>query len=443
MKQFQDYKKQLKKSEILNFLLKKSFALFSIILVLLPIFFSSAQNINEIKEKINQKDADIEKLEAEIRVFQSELESLGKEKNSLNNTLKELDLTKKKLQTDIYVTQKKIDKTNLTIGRLSSDISDKESVMNMYTDSIKLEIRKTNEFEQTTILETLLSNNDFSVIWDDLDNIVTLREKMRENIVKLKQVKIQLEDTRDTTITAKNELLALKSKLSDQQKIVAQNTNEKNKLLAQTKNSEVAYQKLVKEQLAKKLIFEKELYELESELKFILDPSKLPNAGVLSWPLDKIFVTQEFGAKTGPHRTYVSGHSGTDFRARVPLPVKSMADGIVKGVGDTDTSCPGASFGKWIFIKYNNGLSSTFAHLSLIKVSEGEKIQRGEVVGYTGGTGRVTGPHLHLSLYASTAVYVSTVSSISCPGRILKQPIAAINAYLDSMYYLPKYIPSP
>jgi murein DD-endopeptidase MepM/ murein hydrolase activator NlpD len=266
---------------------------------------------------------------------------------------------------------------------------------------------------------------------------VTVREKIRENIAKLKEIKGALEDTREETIKAKNELLALKSELSDQQKIVVSNTNEKNKLLTQTKSSEANYQKLVKAELAKKIAFEKELRDYESQLQFILDPSKLPNAGVLSWPLDSIFVTQEFGAKTGPHRSYTSGHSGTDFRARTPLPVKAMADGIVKGIGDTDASCPGVSFGKWIFIEYNNGLSSTYGHLSLIKVGEGQRVGRGEVVGYTGGTGRVTGPHLHVSLYVSSAVSVATVPSISCPGKILKQPIAAINAYLDPMYYLP------
>ncbi len=177
----------------------------------------------------------------------------------------------------------------------------------------------------------------------------------------------------------------------------------------------------------------------ESQLKFVLDPSKLPRAGVLSWPLDEIYVTQQFGAKTGPHRTYASGHSGVDFRARTPLPVKAMADGEVLGTGDTDLICPGVSFGRWVFIEYDNGVSSTFGHLSLIRVHEGQKVSRGEVIGYTGGTGRVTGPHLHVSLYVSDAVKVATVPSLSCPGKILKQPIAATNAYLDPLYYLPPY----
>ena len=413
-----------------------------IVFIFLPVFFIYAQTALELQNKINQKDADINKLEEEIKAYQIELENLGKQKNSLSKSLKELDLTRKKLVADINVTQKKIDKTNLKIQNLSSDINNKQDIIINNIESIKIEIKRTNEFERSSLFETLLSENDFTVIWNDIDNMITVREKIRENIIKLKQIKGELEDTRKETVSAKNELVVLKSKLSDQQKVVIQNTNEKNKLLKQTKNSETNYQKLLKDQLAKKEAFEKELRDYESQLKFILDPSKLPSSGVLSWPLDKIFVTQEFGAKTGPHRTYVSGHSGTDFRARTPLPIKAMADGTVKGIGDTDTICSGVSFGKWIFIEYNNGLSSTYGHLSFIKVQDGQKVSRGEVVGYTGGTGRVTGPHLHVSLYASGAVSVQTVSSKSCPGKILKQPIAAINAYLDPMYYLPPYKPS-
>ena len=98
----------------------------------------------------------------------------------------------------------------------------------------------------------------------------------------------------------------------------------------------------------------------------------------MGWPLDNIYVTQFFGKTVAAKRLYASGsHSGVDFRAAVGTPVKSMANGIVKGAGDTDTTCVGASFGKWIFIEYENGLSSTYGHLSLIKVKSGQKVKRG------------------------------------------------------------------
>lgn len=282
----------------------------------------------------------------------------------------------------------------------------------------------------------MLSDNDFSLIWNDIDNMITVRERIRADIIELKQMKGALEDTRKVTIDAKNELTRLKSQLSDQRKIVVQNTNEKNKLLAQTKNNEANYQKLLKDRLAKKEAFEKELEEYESQLKYILDPSKLPGGRVLSWPLDSIFITSSYNLRNDGF------HYGIDFRARTPLPVYAMADGIVEGVGNTDIQCPGVSFGRFVLIKYNNGLASTYGHLSLIKVQKGDKVARGEIVGYSGNTGYSTAPHLHISVYARDAVEVKTIPSKSCPGRVLTQPISPINGYLNPIKYLPSTISS-
>ncbi len=427
MKLYLDYKK------LFNFI-------FLLILLAFPIFFSFAQNVQDLQNKINQKDLDIAKLEEEIKTYQNELDNIGEQKDSLNKTIKELDLTQKKLIADINITQKKIDKTNLKIESLNSDINIKQDIISNGTESIKIGIRQIDEIEQSNILQVLLSENDFTEMWNDVDNIIAIQEKIRENIVKLKKIKSELEDTRKETISAKNELTALKSKLSDQKKIVVQNTNEKNRLLKQTKNNEVNYQKLLKNRIAQRDAFEKELRDYEAQLQFILDPSKLPKSGVLSWPLDKVFVTQLFGKTIDSKRLYTSGtHNGVDFRASVGTPVMAMADGTVLGVGDTDLTCLGASFGKFVFIQYNNGLSSTFGHLSLIKAYEGQAVKRGEVIGYSGNTGHTTGPHLHVSLYASEAVKMSSKPSSSCGGRIYRLPVAPVNAYLNVLYYLPPY----
>jgi len=426
MKLYHDYKKQFS-------------VLLMGILLLFPIAFPRAQTAQSLQDQINQKNSDIDQLEKEIASFQSQLDSLGQQKSSLSSSLKALDLTKKKLDADIALTQKKIDKTNFKIQGLSSDINTKEDSIKNNINSIKLGIKNINESEQRSIVENMLSDNDFSVVWNDIDNMITIRERIRADIVELKQTKGILEDTRKVTIDAKDELSKLKSQLSDQQKIVIQNTKEKNKLLAQTKNNEANYQKLLKDRLAQKNAIEKELRDYESQLKYILDPSKLPSAGVFSWPLDYVFITQLFGKTVDSKRLYVSGsHGGVDFRASVGTPVKSMASGVVAGTGDTDVQCPGASFGKFVFIKYDNGLSSAYGHLSLIKARVGERVERGTVVAYSGNTGYSTGPHLHVSVFAPNAAEVKNLPSKSCPGRMLTQPIAPINAYLDPMYYLPK-----
>ena len=84
-------------------------------------------------------------------------------------------------------------------------------------------------------------------------------------------------------------------------------------------------------------------------------------------------------------------HNGVDFRATIGTPVKSAGNGVVEGVGDTDAVCAGASYGKWVFIRYDNGLASTYGHFSVISVKEGQRVKTGDVVGYSGNTGYSTG----------------------------------------------------
>ena len=427
MKQFQDYKKQF-----------NVFIVF--LLLIIPAFFVYAQTAEELNQKIDSRNTDIQNLEKEIAAYQQQLDSLGKQSSSLSVLLKQLDLTKKKLTADIAVTQNKISNKNTEIQKLSGKIDDTKDVIKNNTDTISLSIKQINEFEIDSMVEKLFSKDDISTIWNDIDNLISLQGTVKNKILELKDEKKSLEKSKNVTEKARNELVYLKIELADQKKIVDQNTNEKNKLLKQTKNNESNYQKLLKANLAKKEAFENEVRNFESQLKFILDTSKLPNKGVLSWPLDKVYITQFFGKTEAGKRLYVNGtHNGVDFRASVGTPIKAMASGVVLGTGNTDTTCPGASFGKFIFIQYDNGLSSTYGHLSLIKVSEGQKISRGEIVGYSGNTGYSTGPHLHVSLYASDAVKMESRASKTCSGKTYTMPISPINAYLDPIFYLPPY----
>jgi murein DD-endopeptidase MepM/ murein hydrolase activator NlpD len=430
MKQSRDYKIVYKNIFLL--------IIFSAFLVT-PFFISSAQN-TDIVNRINEKSADIERIEREIKAYQQELNSLGQQSKTLNSTIKELDLTRKKLNADISLSQNKIDRANIKIQELGLGIGYKEQKISFNTTAIMRAIKETNELENNSIMQVILSGEKFSSIWEKIDNMMTVKESLNQNIKDLQMVKTELEDNREETINTKKELEELKNKLADQKKIVDQNVAEKNKILNQTKNSEANYQKLLAEQTARKLAIEQEIRDYESQLKYNLDPNQLPGGRVLSWPLDNIFVTQLFGKTVDSKRLYASGtHSGVDFRASVGTPVKSMADGVVVGFGDTDASCPNASFGKWILVNHQNGLATAYGHLSLIKVSKGQKISRGELIGYSGATGRVTGPHLHVTVYAGGAVAINTIPSKSCPGKTLTQPMAATSAYLDPMTYLPVY----
>jgi murein DD-endopeptidase len=88
----------------------------------------------------------------------------------------------------------------------------------------------------------------------------------------------------------------------------------------------------------------------------------------------------------------VSPHLGTDFAMPVGTPVEAPADGVVKKVLRHPLA------GNYVVIDHGDGYQTRYLHLSKISVHRGDTIQQGEVIAYSGNTGRSTGPHLHYEL---------------------------------------------
>ncbi len=102
-------------------------------------------------------------------------------------------------------------------------------------------------------------------------------------------------------------------------------------------------------------------------------------------------ITSPFGTARLFNKTLKSYHSGCDFRAKRGTPIKAAAAGRVVLVRNRFFA------GNSVVIDHGEGIYTGYYHLSRFAVRSGERIERGEVLGYAGSTGRVTGPHLHFS----------------------------------------------
>ncbi len=412
------------------------------ILILAFFFFlfdvSSASKVDELKEKIEQRKSQAAQIEEEIKKYQEEINKTLEDTKTLKNNIKRLDTERKKILADIKLTEKEVEITNLNIEELGNQIGDKNNEIEKKRYYLAELLRKMNELDSQNIVEIILSKDNFSDFFDDIEVVENLQAEMNVNLENLKILKLSLETEKKDQEEERDNLKKLNVKLGDQKKLNEINKSNKNKLLTETKNKESNYRKILEEKLKLKDATEKELFNYESQLKYELDPTKIPPAGsgVLKWPLNSIYITQKFGVTADSRRLYVSGsHNGVDFRASIGTEIFSAGEGIIEGTGDTDTTCPGASFGRWILIKYDNGLATTYGHLSLVKVSIGNRVTTGQLVGYSGDTGYSTGPHLHVSVYPKDAVNVITRPSVACLGKAYTLPVAAINAYLDPLLY--------
>lgn len=434
---------------------KNSFFIFTTIIICVSFLIitdkTQANTPESIQQEIQKRGQTISDLDNEINKLARELSSISQESNSLANTVRSLEITEKKIASEIRRTEEKIKQTQSEIESLQKNIITKEVQFDTARGALRETTRMMYRNDYVSLSEMLLSGKQLSEFLALAQSTKQLQEQLLRFSNQVINTRQTLEFSKQITEEEQKKLFSLRNELNDQHKIARSATQEKNEILKETKNEEHAYQAMLQERQQRKQALDTEIRAYESQLQFILDPTQLPREGtaVLSWPIDNVFITQMFGRTISARRLYVSGsHSGTDFRASIGTPIKSVADGIVEGVGDTDQTCPRASFGKWIFIRHYNGLATAYGHLSVISVSEGQKITRGQLIGYSGATGHVTGPHLHLTVYASRGVdggegaRIGERPSQACPGRNYRMPIAPTNAYLDPLSYLPTPTPA-
>ena len=109
-------------------------------------------------------------------------------------------------------------------------------------------------------------------------------------------------------------------------------------------------------------------------------PSIAPVRGIL---------TDGFGGRSDPFTGEAGQHNAIDISAAVGVPVRAPAEGIV-------VKAEGANgYGNVIYVSHGYGYSTRYGHLTSFAVRPGQRVKRGEVIGYVGSTGRSTGPHLH------------------------------------------------
>ncbi len=114
------------------------------------------------------------------------------------------------------------------------------------------------------------------------------------------------------------------------------------------------------------------------------------------WPVMG-HITDGFGERLDPFSGEGAFHTGVDVASDYGAPVHATADGIIADAGQH------TGYGRVVIVDHGFGLTTWYAHLSAYAVVAGTRVKRGEVIGYTGISGRSTGPHVHYEVRMNNA----------------------------------------
>lgn len=416
----------------------------SSILITLPIVTVQAQSeADQLKGNLDSLSVKIKALDEEIKAYNKKIGQTQGEAKTLKDALAKLEVRRTGLTKDIEYTKLRIRKAEENITFTKGKIQNTESALERAKSALS-ETMRTLVYNEPSIPYFMTALGEGSHLSDALDmskRNIDIMDAINEKAQALVDTRTTLAVQKASFEQRKNTLVSLNETLNDQKQLVDLTSKDKSTLLQQTKNKESSYQQMLADRKKKKSDLEAELLDVEAKLQTIVDSSKIPKygKGILQYPLDQVIITQYFGntpfSSKNPQVYNGSGHNGIDFGTKVGTPIYSAASGVVLGTGDTDASCAGVSYGKWVLVKHGNGLTSLYAHLSVIQVKAGDVLTARQKVGLSGNTGYSTGPHLHFTVYASDSVQITKYVSKVC-GTNMTMPIAPRAGYLNPLSYL-------
>lgn len=208
-----------------------------------------------------------------------QMDACNKEVEELNGTINGLLKRGKTYTNEIALLKARIQKAqsnikakNVQISRLAEDITKKTREVNKLSDKLERErnslaqlVRKTAEFDQVSLMEALLSGENISSFYQDVDEFVSLQQALSQSSQTLKKVRKETEDVRSDLEDKKDKELDAKIELERAQAEHQANQKEQQKMLSLTKNKEAEFQKVLADRKKKIAAIREALFRLQDD----------------------------------------------------------------------------------------------------------------------------------------------------------------------------------
>jgi murein DD-endopeptidase MepM/ murein hydrolase activator NlpD len=382
-------------------------------------FFVSARGLfaqeSSLESEKRQLEEQIEELNKKINEYQNalgekhgEVVSLQQQIATINSRIGKLNAEIKRTEGEIHITRINISETEGSIYEAEVRIVGRQEEMAELLRTLHMMGNETlleRLLKYETISEAVAVEHQLQTLYENLSGVVRETARLRG---ELEGDKVVLEENEES-LEEKNRELSVRKSAEASEKA------NRDAILSATKQEEAKYQALLSQAEAERAAYMQRILALEQETRqsgnflsyFKAGSLPPPGTKIFVWPIDGATVTQGWGYTAFSRRGAYGGqgHNGVDMTGGIGSPIKSIAEGKVVARGASsctnyvNRACNGY-WGNWVAIEHPGGLVSLYAHMSSPSHrSVGTAVKAGDVIGYEGATGNVTGSHLHLTVY--------------------------------------------
>ena len=340
----------------------------------------AAKTAAELEEE-QRKAAQIAALEQKKKEQQEKLKDLEKQIAEAKAKKEDVMVTKKLLDQRNQLLLEQIDDTQNQIDDAAAQIARYELLEQEQYELFCRQVRSEEERGSLSYLSVLFKASSMSDLLNRMEFVNEVAEYNKMLIAAMKETRENIAEEKAAMEAKEAELGQQQSEL---QAKLTETTNLMNEYAADQKKLEAIY--AAEEKAGKEIAAEIDRLLAESDV--------VPSNEGFIWPVNTSKkISSPIGNRVAPGGFGSTNHKGVDI---CNVGFTSSVFAVKSGkVLLTNTSGYGGGYGNYVVIDHGGGVTTLYAHMSVVKVSEGQMVSQGTVLGITGSTGASTGPHLH------------------------------------------------
>ncbi len=359
------------------------------------------QEVDTLQDQVKQKQTRVKELDAMIKGYRDRQVEQQNAALSLQNQLALLENGIQEKQLSVERAQREAESTTLEIQALATQITLQQNAITRREAALTDIFGKLQQDGSVSIFDAFLSRPSLSEVFVRVDELARLEGDLGEATRVLKSEKTILEGKRKQQEDRRAALEKQKLDAQVAQTELEEERSSKLSLINATQDKEDEFRKIVYELRQQQQSEAGDIQSLQDRLKDRLDSidAALARGDVLlNWPVPvRRGISAHFHDPTYPFRKLFE-HPGVDLPVPVGTPVRAAAGGYVAW------NRTGKQYGNYVMVVHAGGVATVYAHLSKFGSKPDTYVERGDIIGYSGGkpgdagAGLSTGPHLHFEV---------------------------------------------